>query len=558
MASGIISGIAAAVAGMTLPVPDTDGTDADYFVLRAGHDNAVPNSNHNVGLTGTGFRASNFFWDFYNRVYVTPKHIDYGALSSQAIRYIDVWSAWLVSINLTRVDQTDTEGLEFSGIAPKQFKALELATYSVTALLDGPPTIAASYQFEFTSGDSPMVTVSGSRAKVWPFAVDWSSPFRVNLSYKTEIWASRSGKEQRRALRDTPRKSLEFTSHTNHAKLRAFKALMATWQNKVMIMPEVTRSALITAPVADGSATVLVDALEDWLVDGATVVMVSGERLELRKIDLVNGLAVTFTSAGGAWPAGTKLHPGLEGMLAGELRVKQFTDSVARVSVQFDVTPASELPRALGSAVSTLGGREVFTKQPNWRDGIDLTYQYTSETVDYGRGRTATFRPIHFSTQIFKASYLGKNAARALELQQFFERQRGRQGEFYMPTGLNDLPLKVPSLSGNFYLRIADQEVFSAYAQDTVHRAVEVVMNDGRRLYRQVEEITAVSDSEGNDTLIKVTAAWPYTLNPAEVAHISWMPTCRHATDEMTIEWLTDSVAQTQFAIQTLEDLPPA
>lgn len=559
MANGLISGIAAAVTGVVLPVPDTDGIDADYMILRAGHDNAVPNSNHDVGLTGVTNYAGNFFWDFYNRVYVTPKHIDFGALSAQATQYIDVWSAWLVSTTLGDISESSTDGLDLFGVAPKAYAPLELANYSVTALLDGPPTIEGRYTFEFTSGDAPMVTVSGSRAKVWPFPVDWKTGFRVNLSFKTETWASRSGKEQRRALRTTPRKSVEFTSITRGDKLRSFRALMASWQNKVMIMPDVTRKVLLSAPAAGGSTSVTVDAVKDWTVADATVVLSEGERREIRKIDHVEGLTIFFTASGGAWSQGAKMHPGLEGTLSGDLRAAQFTDDKARVNVKFDVLPTTEPPRDQGSPVATLEGREVFTRTPNWKDGIDVNYQYPSEVVDYGRGVIATFRPIDFSTQLFKATYVGRDAANLTLIQQFYERMKGRRGEFHASTGLADLVIAQTALVGNFFLRVAGQEVFTAYAQDTVHRAIEVKMIDGTRFFRKLvgtDPITTVSDSFGDDTLIQVSAAWPYTLTPENVSRISWLPAARLASDDLTIEYLTDEVGQVQLAIQTLEDLP--
>ena len=393
---------------------------------------------------------------------------------------------------------------------------------------------------------------------MWPFAVDWKTGFRVNLSFKTDIWASRSGKEQRRSLRTTPRKTVEFSSIAAGVKLRAFRALMASWQNKSIVMPDVTRKVYVASASAPGATTLTLDAVKDWTVAGATVVLIDGERREIRKIDYVTGLVITFTASSGAWPAGAKVHPGLQGVLTGDLSANHLTDSVAAVNVRFEVDPTSEPPRSSGSPVATLEGREVFTRKPNWRDGVDVSYQYPSEVVDYGRGVISRFRPIDFGTQIFKATYVGRDSANLLAIQQVFERAKGRRGEFHISTGMPDLILAAEALVGNFFIRIAGQEVFQAFAQDTVHRAIEVVVNDGSRFYRKLvgtTPITTVSDGAGDDTLIQLTGALPQTISPDSVSRISWLPAARFASDELTISYLTDEVGQTQLAIQTVEDL---
>lgn len=398
------------------------------------------------------------------------------------------------------------------------------------------------------------MAVSTGSAKLWPFAVNWANGYRVNLSYKTDVWASRSGKEQRRALRSTPRKSVEFTSMVTHSELRSFRALMASWQNKTMIMPDVSRRLTLAGASADSALAVEVSETADWVVADATVVLVNGNRREICNVESVSGTTITFKASSAAWPAGTLVHPGLAGVLAQEMQATLYTDSVSAVSVKFDVEPASEPARVAGLPLSTLAGREVLTLKPNWGGTVLATYQYPRELVDYGRGVTATFRPINFATQIFKATYVAETPARITELQQFFERQSGRRGEFHLSTGINDLALGAAALGGTFFLTVAGQEVYTAYAQDTVHRAIEVVMTDGRRFYRKLVDTDPLTTS-GADTLLQVAEAWPYDLDPASVARISWLPVARFAGDDITLEYLTAEVGQTQMNFQTLETL---
>src|SRR5215217_1536312 len=115
---------------------------------------------------------------------------------------------------------------------------------------------------------------------MWPFEVDWSAAFRVTYQYLTDVFVNRSGGEQRRATRETPRKVIEFTSTLmNGAQLRTFNRLIETGQNQLVVMPEVTcvaRSAAATT--LSGATAMSVEAIPAWLAAGSEVVLAAGTR----------------------------------------------------------------------------------------------------------------------------------------------------------------------------------------------------------------------------------------------------------------------------------------
>jgi len=386
----------------------------------------------------------------------------------------------------------------------------------------------------------------------WPLDADWANPVNVMLAFKTDMWVSRSGKEQRRALRETPRKRIEFTSVIWKSQQQTMRAVLAKSQNKAMLVPDFTRSVGLVVTTSVGPSAELT-SVPDWIVPGAYVFFVTQTRVEAREVEAVDGLDVTFAESSAAWPArSTKVRPALAGQLAQNLQTKQLSDGAVRAGIVFDVTPGSEPARDLGTAAATIGGREIFTRRPNWIGGIDVDYQWPIETVDFGRGVTEIFRPINFGTQLFRAAYVNTTAAQAVEIQQVFERAAGRQGEFYMSTWLSDLTMAAAVESGGTTFAVAGREVFDSYATDTVHQAIGVVPQGGTRLYRLVDGITL----SGDDSVIEIDSAWPYDIDPARVVRISWLLACRFASDEMTIEHITDGVSRVQLAIQSLENLP--
>lgn len=508
--------------------------------------------------------SEHYFYDFYNRIWVIPVAIDFGSVASDVQRVFHVWNAYVVPRTLGDITQFETEGLTLEGPGvPYTFKPVEMVPFDLTATVDGPPTIDARYDFNFLEGDSVSLPVVGTRSKVWPFPVNWRNPFTVTLAYKTEVMTSRSGKEQRRALRANPRKTLEFLTTVTADRYRALKRMLSSWQNKTMIVPEVTRRTRTTSVLTIGATTVSVESVPAWLRVGSLVVLYrdygDGDlRVSLREVQAITGLDITFASVSGeVWPTDTLIHPGVSGLMVEDVRVQVPVNDTAEIQIRFEVMPGSELPEAPGLPATTFNGREIFTLTPNWVDGLDLNFIYPREQVDFGHGRVSTFRPIDFGTQTRKANFVGRTSDDVEAIADFFQRAKGQRGEFYVPSGQPDLVLMETAAEASFEFRVRGQDVLQAYQGDPVHRAIHVRMRDGREFFRAVESIYGVDDEKGLDTIVKVAVeGWPFDLAPDEILMVSWLYASRNAGDELTLEWITDSVAQVALNFRTLEDLP--
>ncbi len=384
---------------------------------------------------------------------------------------------------------------------------------------------------------------------LWPFEVDWSSSYRVTYTYRTDILTRRSGSEQRRALRQTPRKTIEHLALLPNADaLRAFNRLLDGGQNMSVVMPEVTRKAQVAVASAGGASVLTIEgAAPAWLAAGAEVVLRARGGCKVAVVDEVDGDEVSFTSAVGAWPAGTAIHPALTGTLPDELKAQRLTNGVAQVTVRFDVDPGSEsYPET--EAPLTLGGDEVFPFTPNWATPLDATHIWPVERIDYGSGRIATHRPIDFPSRGASGVYLARSAAEAEAMVAFFVRARGQRGSFLNSTLEHDLPPAAALASDTATLLVAGDDCFNAYHEHPVFGAVALAMAGGSVIRRIVTGMTLV---EG-DTAIAVNANWGQDVSIDTVDAISWLPRSRLASDEMTIEWLTDEVAQVQMSTRSL------
>ena len=391
-------------------------------------------------------------------------------------------------------------------------------------------------------------------AFAWPFVPNWRAPFAVTREYRTDTINTRSRREQRRALRTTPRRAFEFEVLLHSADLREFNGLMALAQNKPFIMADWSRRAELSVAAILGGATLTFAAIPGWIVAGRALFLYDGAaRPQPVIVASVAGNVATLTVALlGGWAAGSTVLPGAVGFLSPETTKQRVTSAVATVAVQFSVESASEPATAPPAPAVVFNGREVCLARHNWDEGASVTLNWGAEIVDFQRGAIAYAQPFTFPLETARASFLAATVAEARAFEDLFDRMKGQRGEFYLPSGENDLPPKLGLTGGSATLRIAGTNTALHYNGSAVYVAICVTLRDGSQIYRSVSGIAI----DGVDSVVTVTAPWSATVALASIARIAWMPVWRFGSDAMTMEWVTGSVAQLDMALQMLEDLP--
>lgn len=392
-------------------------------------------------------------------------------------------------------------------------------------------------------------------ARVWTFPPNWSARPTERYEFKTDIFTSRSGREQRRALRDQPRRSHSYQVTAAGDDFRALNLFLRTGQNQPVAAPEWTRYAKLSADVAATATTLTFAATPAWMVVGRAVMLLTDSTYHVAVIEATTSTTVTLdTPLTDAWLTGSRVYAALLVLLNETMQGAHLTNAVTRKSLMLSVFPGSEPAIDDSSAVTTFNGREVFTQTPNWSSDVSMDHSWAVETVDFGRGRIQDFRPVVFPASLRKATYLHRTASDIEAIVQFFCRQQGRRGAFYAPTGDDDLKLEATASAGGTTLTVSAGRSTSllipgAGGYEDAEEAICVRLVDGTQYYRL---ITGVSGSGATRVLTCSGGTWPVTLSSVNVSGISWMPLCRFAADILEITWLSDAVGQTQLAIQSI------
>lgn len=387
-------------------------------------------------------------------------------------------------------------------------------------------------------------------ARLWPYAPDWSRPFDVRRAFKTDIVTSRDNTEQRRATRTDPRLSAEYRTVVAGAERRAAELHMRAWQDKPVVVPDFARWARLTGSSAGGTSTLTITPMPVWAEAGQPLVLCKPGVVEEVLVVGVAGSTITLDDPlVNAWSAADVLRPTFFGLFDGRIASARPNRDTAAFDVAIACYPGGEPARDAGAAWATLNAIEVFTPQPNYAGQPSVGYLWSVDQVDYDRGRTAQFRPVTAGARTLEAEFNGLAVAAATQLEQFFDRMKGRRGAFYVPTWEQDCVLAASALSGSSAFVASGSTLasdFGAIDYAAVNEGLAVCLTNGTRLYRRITDIAA---SSGN-SLVTVDSAWGVALSTANVARISRMPLSRFASDEMVMSWRTPLTAASRLSFQ--------
>jgi hypothetical protein len=389
-------------------------------------------------------------------------------------------------------------------------------------------------------------------------------PFQPNLraalyvvtrSYKTDVIPHRDGSEQRIALRQTARKEIEYRSAFKLPCVRDLDLELDTAQRTNVRIPERTRFVRLTTGVGSGGTVLPVDSVPAWIDEGFELVLMSGSVQELVVVESIAANNITLADpVVNNYVTGVRVHPALRGYLRPELSTELYTRNRQRsplsISVRFDVDPGLEALENLGVAAAEFEGLEVFLTKPNHWIPIDITREQFRESIDYGYGRTQMFHPVQHGVRIWQGTYTGCNPAADDSLRAFFDRMRGQQGEFWMPTFQPDMVPTVQANLGTSELEVNGSDVAETYVDSPTHQVIAVKV--GSTWY--YNRVTNIVDNFGTSTLA-VETAWP--VNIPITAQVCWLLLWRLGSDNMTTEYVggvldNEPVGRTRLSFRSL------
>lgn len=385
-------------------------------------------------------------------------------------------------------------------------------------------------------------------AEILPVDHNWSRPLITEWAFRTEVFKARNGTEYRRAEREKPRRRVELDVLLKGDAVRDFRNVLALRNGEIGILPDLVSAVLLDS--APTTASVIPKQFPTWMRAGRPVILYRDSgRMELRFISSVRNGVLAFVEPVDGLTAAWKVMPALYGRLAENGRNRRPTTSVLTASVDFQEEPTSAPDpvdyRYDFDDLPTYRNVPVLAVKPNWRSALEEDFQRPRDVLDFDYGAIDTFFPEADARLGLRYSFLAKDRSITDFLVDFFCRQKGRRGEFYVPTWTDDL--RVIRYDGDDVAVFAGKYPALLFGTSFMYRNVCFYSPSGL----VIRGIRAVVLEEGNS---KIYLDAPVSDTSVLDVRVSWFLRVRFAADILSVTWHTNTVAEFDIAVTSLLD----
>lgn len=369
---------------------------------------------------------------------------------------------------------------------------------------------------------------------------DWRDGVIERLEWRTDVLTSESGAEQRRKLRQFPRRSIEaaFSTFGNNRNLidsyvagvGAARGLVPLWFDETSI----------TSRAFAGSVDIFGDIeARDYNVNDVVLIRRDGAMdYELNIVaELRPGQLVLATGLQQDTAAKSTITPVRVGMLLDQVTGSMLTDRVQQYALRFYTEEVAAVTAQWNLPFYTRTNIPILTLAPNYKETVSLSFDRMLYTWDNQIGNVYTADPGNQVSTGQKFSYHVTGRKAMLEFKQMLYRMSGKWREFHVPTGHDDIPLArdVAAASGAL---ISYRNGVSQYLRNNqnARRDILIHMYDGTIIPNTIISSRVVGDEEWL-FLAETIAAIPKD----QVRRISYMPRSRLDIDAIEINRLTDA-----------------
>jgi len=486
-------------------------------------------------LVYTGDLVPAFGEDFFDRVHYSWLAKDLGNVISLQTLTLSVWNAFRRSETLNAFTPDNDEGITVSGVPtlPSSIPALRELTITFEVDISGPPTIAASYAFDWETVDKT-VTIAGSRITAWSFIPDWSNGIIERLQWQTDVLQSFDMREQRRAMRIAPRKTFEFDMFLSDAERRYAEASIWGWGARVWALPIWTDGQELSASLPAGSTSISIDTTtRDFKAGGLAMILGDAFNFETLEILSVASGSITLPRpTARTWPTGTRVYPAREARLDESVGLQRWTRDVSTSRITFRLV--EPVDNTASGGVTTYRGYPLLTREPNWIAEPTIDLQRKLAQIDNLTGVRYFDDESGLPSQVQRMRWMLTSRTEIEEVRQLLYAMRGRQGAAWVPTWTNDLSIvSTVDLSGTA-IDVAYCGYTKQIAASTGRRDIRIALANGTVLYRRITTSTELSSTTER---LSIDTALGVTVQPSDVAMISYIALMRLDVDEVDIAY---------------------
>lgn len=375
---------------------------------------------------------------------------------------------------------------------------------------------------------------------------DWQSGVLERLEWLTDVLQSESGAEQRRKLRQYPRRSLEasFSRFGNNRNL--IDSYLTGVGQRYGLVPLWWDETPID-PVYAGSIDIFGDfRRREFFANDVVIIRREGELdYELNIIAEKTDTKLTLLYGTQKDTKHGTISPVRVAQVRDQLGGSQLTDAVRQFQLRFYTLEAADYTTAWTFPIYSRTNLPVLNWIPNYREQMDLTFDRVAFQWDNQVGNVYVVDPGATATTNEKYGYtiFGRDAMHDFKCNIY--KMAGRWREVHVPTGHDEFVL-TRDISASQGAIIVARSGYNQYnlSQQAIRRDICIELYDGTKLFNTIISSRVVEDEEW----LFLSETVP-SLPLANVRRISYMPRSRLDIDAIEINRLTDADGASQVAL---------
>lgn len=486
----------------------------------------------------TGAVTEQYFYDFYNRIHISPVVLNFGNIVEQSSQSIYIWNAYLASIGLINYLTTDpllSVSPSFTTITALQ----ELHAY-IVVMPGGIDNLDDTITFNWGTLESSVVSVTGTRVAILPYQA--RTQWQEIYEWYTNVIKSYDGTEQRRKLRANPRLTLEVEYPIPADDRQRAQNLTHGWVANGWVVPlwaDAVRGPALTAGAM--SATV---SMSDTILQYATecVIWDSHKSYELVKINSIVGSILTFVEPIVNSYTRPYFLPVADGV-ANQGIVRSTDGYKSEIKTSYRISSKPEVPEVTPAQYN---GEDIYYDEqilPN--NGMipdDMLTRFDEVTNRVANSKFYTPWANTQQSRIYTVS--NRTKAETLAFKKWLTRRAGKFRPFWSPTFEDDFTLTSTGLLINSF-SVVDNG-YTLYQKKRKHIAIQ--KTDGTWIPCEVLSYTSPTGGTFSMT-VDVTL----NFNANLIKKICYLGLKRLDTDRIEMYYPGNSVSYTSLRIVEIE-----
>lgn len=390
---------------------------------------------------------------------------------------------------------------------------------------------------------------------------NWKNSVIERLEWLTDVLTSESGAEQRRKLRQYPRRSIEasFIASDNYAGLIDSYLSGVGYTNG--LVPLWWDETPISGAVVAGGVDVFGDfRYREFNASDVVIIRRPGAitDYELNIIAERSDTKLVMLYGLQQDTRGATITPVRVAQIREQLSGVIMTDRVKQFQLRFFTVEAADYPAEWTFPIYERTNLPILTWEPNYRESFDINYDRQVYTWDNEVGNPYTVDPGGTLQQGEKMGFTVFGRAEMHGLKRTLYKMSGRWRELHVPSGSDEFVL-ARDISDSAGALVVYRSGYNQYrlSQQATRRDILIELYDGRHLPNTIISSRVVGDEEW--LFLQETVP---PVSKDQVRRISYMPRSRLDIDAVEINRLTDAdgaaqVALTFKAITERRNAPP-